>query len=91
MPNKVLICTHYRHNPRQPSCAARGSLAILKQLQIHIESAQLAVHIETIQCLGNCQQGVNVRIVGGKFFQHVTIQDIPIIIEHLQYATNTDS
>ncbi len=86
MPNKILICTHYRHNPRLPSCAARGSLTILKQLQTQIESTQLAVHIEAIQCLGNCQQGVNVRVVGGQFFQHVTEQDIPIIIEYLQHT-----
>ena len=29
MPKKLLVCTNYRANPNNPSCAARGSREIL--------------------------------------------------------------
>jgi len=81
----IIICTNYRLNPNQPSCAAQGSLDILTALQQAIAEQQLSCHIETFQCLSRCHEGPALRLLpGGRFFTQVTIADIPQILRALQ-------
>lgn len=79
---KILVCTHRRLSPLNPSCAGRGSIQLLEQLKAMCDLELLDITIETIDCFGRCDHGPNVRIApGGEFFQQVTEDDIPMIIK----------
>ncbi len=79
---KLLICTNYRANPNNPSCAARGSEAILTALSQQFQQNNLPVQIEESPCLGFCQVGPNARLMpNGPFFHQISLTQLsPIIL-----------
>lgn len=77
----ILICTHHRANPNQPSCGARGANTVKQALVEAVAHHQLPLKIEEIQCLGECEAGPNLRLIpGGTVFNHVDVQQVPEIM-----------
>ena len=78
----ILVCTNHRANPNQPSCAARGALALKQQLTDAVNATGLPIGVKEIQCLGDCDVGPNLRLIpGGSSFQHVDATTIPLILK----------
>lgn len=78
----ILICIHYRANPNQPSCGARGAQALKQALTDAVASEGLGFRIVEIQCLGECEAGPNMRLIpSGPIFHQVELEQVPSIIE----------
>ncbi|MES2499320.1 MAG: (2Fe-2S) ferredoxin domain-containing protein [Pseudomonadota bacterium] len=79
---KILVCTNYRANPNNPSCAARDSKEILASLTQQLQQNKLAIEIEESPCLGFCQIGPNVRLIpNGPFFHAVSLEKLDDLIQ----------
>ena len=79
---KLLVCTNYRANPNNPSCAARGSKEIAIALAQQLQIKKVSIEIEEIQCLGYCKVGPNIRLTpNGEFFHEVSSKDFEKIIK----------
>ena len=82
MSKKILVCTNFRANPNQPSCAARGSKEVLTALSQQLQHKKVPIEIEEIQCMGYCDVGPNVRLMpNGEFFHEVSAEDFSQIIK----------
>lgn len=82
MQKKLLVCTNYRANPNNPSCAARGSKEILSALTQQLQAQCVLIPIEQIQCMGYCNIGPNMRLApDGAFFHEVSDEKLAEIIE----------
>ncbi|MBF0131598.1 MAG: (2Fe-2S) ferredoxin domain-containing protein [Magnetococcales bacterium] len=83
MKPKLIVCIKQR-SPTSDSCAGRGSLALVDQLQQGIQKKGLNIDLETVHCLGECHQGPNMRLApGGEFFHGVETKDIETIIDKM--------
>lgn len=80
----LLVCTHYRTNATLPSCARRGSEAILSALHNAVDLAGLSICVEGITCLGYCGEGPNVRLVAGQFWHEVTLEQVEEIVANVK-------
>lgn len=81
----IVICINRRLGAGTPSCAAGGSEALAAELERQLVGAGLAVELKRIQCLGQCEQGPNLRIApGGEFYHGVGLGDLPGIVAELQ-------
>ncbi|MEQ1598159.1 MAG: (2Fe-2S) ferredoxin domain-containing protein [Methylotenera sp.] len=82
MQKKLLVCTNYRANPNNPSCAARGSKEILTALTHQLQRENVPIEIEEIQCMGYCNVGPNVRLIpNGEIFHDVSAKKFGEIIK----------
>jgi NADH:ubiquinone oxidoreductase subunit E len=82
MIKKILVCTNYRANPNNPSCAARGSKVIASALTRQLQKKKILIELEEIQCLGYCNIGPNVRLIpNGEFFHEVSDKNLIKIIQ----------
>lgn len=76
---KILICTNYRANPNQPSCAARGSQLLIDDLAKNLCQAQTAITLEPTSCLGYCSIGINLKLSpSGRFVHHLANSEASI-------------
>ncbi len=76
------MCTNFRANPNNPSCAARGSKEIAVALAQQLQKKNVLIEIEEIQCMGYCKVGPNVRLIpNGEFFHQVSISKLAKIIK----------
>lgn len=81
----VVICINRRLGSHTPSCAGRGSEVLAAELERQLAHAGLAVALRRIDCLGQCEQGPNLRIApGGAFYHGVGLDDLPGIVAELQ-------
>jgi len=67
---KIFVCTNFRANPNNPSCAARGSEEVLTCLKQEIMQQKLAIAVEASPCMGFCDVGPNVHLVPSGPFLH---------------------
>jgi (2Fe-2S) ferredoxin len=89
---KVLICTHYRANPNNPSCGARDSQALIPALEIQLQKHNIHLVVEESACLGLCQVGPNVRLIpNGAFFNHVSPASLDPIVKATKAFLNNNS
>lgn len=81
----VRICINKRLNTDNlPSCAGRGSRDLADKLeQILIQNAIPAKLIRS-PCMNNCQNGPNMKVQGGDFYNGVTEDDFPDIVEAIK-------
>jgi len=49
-----------------------------------VQIQQLNVDVEIIVCFGKCEDGPNLRIVGAEFRQHLTLEDVPSLLEEFE-------
>ncbi len=79
---KILVCTNFRANPNNPSCAARGSQEMMAHLTQQLQQNAISIAVEESPCLGFCQIGPNVRLVpNGPFFHTVSVQKMDDLID----------
>lgn len=82
MSQKIIACTNYRVNPNNPSCAARGSKAMIAALTQKLALENIPIIVEESLCLGFCQVGPNLRLVpNGAFFHEVSDKELSLIIK----------
>ncbi|MBF0448917.1 MAG: (2Fe-2S) ferredoxin domain-containing protein [Magnetococcales bacterium] len=87
MMNITLIACNKDRTTGKPSCAGRGSEALIIQLEEAINKAGLPVSIDRVRCLGECLKGPNMRIApGGSFYYGVSEQTLPEILVDLKAA-----
>lgn len=87
---KVIICTHHRANPTQPSCAARGSLDIAERLEVEIAARGWDISLERFPCLGLCENGPNLRLApGGPFRSGVTSIRMEEVLQEIEQFSKT--
>jgi NADH:ubiquinone oxidoreductase subunit E len=85
MPKKILVCTNFRANPNHPSCAARGSKALVAELTQQLQHKNVSIEVEEIQCMGYCNAGPNLRLIpNGEIFHEVSTKKLAKIIKATQ-------
>ena len=81
---RLVVCVNRRLNEDQPSCAARGSEALVERFKQEIADRALTAELQPVHCLGRCEQGPNVRIApGGRMYRGVSEQDIERVMADL--------
>lgn len=89
MLNTVIVCVNQRSNPRQPSCGARGGLAIANALEQGIVAQGIKSQVERFYCLGECHRGPNLRFLpGGQFYHGVRLEDVPMLLDMLKQSAD---
>ncbi|MBF0448162.1 MAG: (2Fe-2S) ferredoxin domain-containing protein [Magnetococcales bacterium] len=87
MMNITLIACNKDRTTGKPSCAGRGSEALITQLEEAINKADLPVSVDRVRCLGECLKGPNMRIApGGSFYYGVSEETLPTILADLKAA-----
>lgn len=81
---RVVVCVNRMRGPRGKCCGLSGSLEIAEALESGARTRGLNVAIERIVCLGKCDDGPNLRIVGGEFRQNLTLDDVPSLLEEFE-------
>ncbi|MFT7687059.1 MAG: NADH:ubiquinone oxidoreductase subunit E [Candidatus Azotimanducaceae bacterium] len=66
---KIFVCTNFRPFSGQPSCAYRGSEALVGFLKEEIGKRKLEIAVETSVCMGHCPLGPNIK-PGGEDYIH---------------------
>jgi (2Fe-2S) ferredoxin len=75
---KLLVCTNFRANPNKPSCAARGSKAILASLQ----QQNLMIEVAESPCMGFCEVGPNAHLTpSGAFLHGIQVENLSEVIK----------
>ena len=77
----LLVCTNLRPFNGVPSCAGRGSKALVEFLKQEVASRNLNVEIETTICQGQCQFGPNIREPGEAFMHHADEAKIVTLLD----------
>lgn len=75
----VLVCI----NPRSggPACIGAASREVFRALHKRARERGGAVDVQRHVCMGYCSDGPNVKIVGGPFHHHVTVDDVDRILD----------
>jgi (2Fe-2S) ferredoxin len=82
-PPRLTVCVNRRpENGISVSCGPRGGEAILAALKDEIARRGVAIDLSTIQCLGLCQKGPNIRLApGNNWFHGVRPGDAVAIVD----------
>jgi NADH:ubiquinone oxidoreductase subunit E len=78
--NTIMVCNNRRHASR-PSCAQRGGDALATWLESEIAARGLSLRITRFPCLGMCEIGPNIKVVGGEMFHQAVEADLPAILQ----------
>lgn len=79
----IVVCTNFRPFTHQPNCAQRGSKELADWLEAEIASRGLDAKVDRSVCLGHCQQGPNVRLLGQDFYHEATQAGLVTLLETL--------
>lgn len=81
----LTICVNVRpENGISVSCGPRGGADIADAIRSEVERRKLDIGIETINCLGLCARGPNVRLApGNSWFHGVRVSDVPALVDHV--------
>lgn len=81
MLKKILVCTNFRANPNNPSCAARDSQLVLDTLKLELAENNILIEVEASPCMGYCNMGPNARLApNGEFFHRVSTKSLARLI-----------
>lgn len=84
MVDRLVICDNQRLTINSPSCGVSNKV-FAEQLERLILELQLPITIEYRKCLGQCENGPNIRLApSGKFFHNVGMDDLPMIINEIK-------
>ena len=81
---RVVVCVNMTRGPRGKCCGLSGSPEIADALEKGVRERSLAVRIERIVCLGKCNDGPNLRFVGGEFRQNLSMDDVPTLLDEFE-------
>ncbi len=85
MMKMLLVCTNFRANPNQPSCANSSNKQIMADLQLQLQQQNVHIKVEESPCMGYCNIGPNLRLApNGKFFHAVCVEKFAEIIQASQ-------
>jgi hypothetical protein len=86
-PTALLICVNRRFKGGEPSCAARGSVAIADAIEKGVRERKIDIAVERIICLGQCTKGPTLKLTpAGDFILGTTAAMVPCILERLEKA-----
>lgn len=86
---RVVVCVNMMRGPRGKCCGQSGAPEIADALEKGIRARNINAHIERIVCLGKCNDGPNVRIVGGEFRQNLSLADVPTLLDEFERRGGT--
>ena len=79
----VYVCTNMRMGGN--SCANQKSKAVFKALQVRADERAMAggalVAVRPSVCMGYCDDGPNVKIMGGGFLHGVRAEDVDKVLD----------
>lgn len=82
MIKRILVCTNFRANLNNPSCAARDSQLVLDALKEQLVNKHIVIEVEESPCMGYCNAGPNLRLApNGEFFHGVTVANLAKLIQ----------
>jgi NADH:ubiquinone oxidoreductase subunit E len=82
MTKQLLVCTNFRANPNNPSCAARDSKLVLDKLQTELANNNIAIELVESRCMGYCSVGPNARLApNGAFFHGMSATKLAKLIK----------
>ncbi len=85
-PKKILICVNRRFDTDEPSCAARGSVAIAEAIERGVVDRRIDIAVERFICFGQCTKGPTVKLAPGDFILGATPDRVPAILDELEAA-----
>ncbi|MDW5416593.1 (2Fe-2S) ferredoxin domain-containing protein [Iodobacter sp. CM08] len=77
----ITVCVNRRLSG-QASCAARGSETLAQALE-NIALSQPDLRIMRLPCMGACEEGPNVKVVGGDLYHGVTLAMLQKILQEM--------
>jgi (2Fe-2S) ferredoxin len=81
----VTVCINDRDERFAPCCGRHGGPEILSAIREGVAQRQLDVDVQTIQCLGLCAKGPNLRVTpSGSLYQFMAVGDVPAFIDALE-------
>ena len=79
-----MVCVNYRANPAHASCARRGGRKIADSLSKAVAALGLTVAVERFNCLGNCEEGPNIKLVpNGPMLKRVDPQQLEALVTRI--------
>ncbi|HEY9081666.1 (2Fe-2S) ferredoxin domain-containing protein [Magnetovibrio sp.] len=85
----VYVCTNMRIGGN--SCANQKSKAVLKALQVRADARASAggavVAVRPSVCMGYCEEGPNVKIMGGELLHNVREDDVERVLDAAETVT----
>ncbi len=85
-PTTVLICVNRRFKDDEPSCAARGSVAIAEAIERGVRERRIDIVTERFICFGQCDKGPTVKLAPGDFILGTTLDMVDGILDQLETA-----
>ncbi len=82
MPEELLICVNQR--PRSVSCGGRDSAVIATAIEVGIAERGLDIEVLRIHCLGRCELGPNLRLIGKEFHHRVRLEEVDVLLDELE-------
>ena len=88
-PKTILICVNRRFKADEPSCAARGSIAIAEVIESGVRDRRIDIAVERFICFGQCTKGPTVKLAPGDFILGTTLDMVDGILDRLEAACGT--
>ena len=88
-PKTILICVNRRFKADEPSCAARGSIAIAEVIESGVRDRRIDIAVERFICFGQCTKGPAVKLAPGDFILGTTPDMVDGILDRLEAACGT--
>ena len=85
-PTTILICINRRFKADEPSCAARGSIAIAESIEKGVRERRIDIVVDRFICFGQCTKGPTVKLVPGDFILGTTPDMVDGILDRLEAA-----
>jgi (2Fe-2S) ferredoxin len=80
----VTVCINDRDERFAPCCGRHGGPDIATALRAAVSRLALDVDVQTINCLGLCEKGPNLRIApSGSLYHKLTVEDVPAVVDAL--------
>ncbi len=90
--HEFVVCVNQRYRADNPSCAGRGSAALVDAIEQGIALRRIAARVVRIRCFGHCTRGPAMRLVpGGEFYFEVGPTDVPRILADLEAVCGRQS
>jgi len=79
---ELMVCVNRRFGGPKPSCAARGSLAIVEAIERALAERGLDVEVTRSPCQSTCERGPSVRLLPGPvLFLGTTLETVPEVVD----------
>jgi (2Fe-2S) ferredoxin len=81
----VTVCVNDRDERFAPCCGRHGGPEIVTAIREAVAGRKLDVDVQTIQCLGLCAKGPNIRVTpSGSLYHAMNVGDVPAFMDSLE-------